>query len=182
MIVYLLFLKYSRLIYFGKASLMIVSYSYVKLLLPICIYLNEFGTCKYKLIFRTLIELIKFAYKSRTWRFVLNVKSLKNFAPALSSIELSFKLKFYNVVLSFIACDRYLEPSYPIELLAKFKWVNILFFSKNFAIFRAPWSPKLLYDKLSSTKVVLSIRPGQINLNKSSSIKFPDKFNEIWIK
>lgn len=175
----MLFLKYSRLIYLGIASLMIFSYSYVKLLLPIYIYLNEFGTCRYKLIFRTLIELIKFASKSRTWRFVLKVKSLKNFAPALSSIEFSFKLKFYKVVFSFIACDKYLEPSYPIELLAKFKCVSILFFSKNLAIFRAPWSPKLLYDKLSSTKVVFNISPGQMNLNKSSSIKFPDKFKEI---
>lgn len=100
-------------------------------------------------------------------------------APALSSIELSFKLKFYSVVFNFRACDKYLDPSYPIELLAKFKWVNILFFNKYLANFLAPWSPILLWARLSYTSVVLSISPGEINLNRSSSIRLPERLKEI---
>lgn len=131
---------------------------------------------------RTLIELSRFASKSKTCKFVLKVKSLKNLAPALSSMEFSFKLKYYRVVLSLRAWERYLDPSYPIELLAKFKWVNILFLIKIFANLRAPWSPILLWDRLSSIRVVLRVRPGHITLNKSSSTRLPDKFSEIYLE
>lgn len=151
----------------------------MKLLPPIYIYFNELGTCKYKLNFLTLIDPSKLAYKSSTSKQVLKVRSLNSLAPALSSIEFSFKLKFWTAVFNFRDCDRYRDPSYPIELLAKFKWVNILFLIKNLAIFLAPWSPSLLCDRLSSIRVVFSIKPGQTNLNKSSSMRFPDRFNEI---
>lgn len=75
----------------------------MKLLLPMNSYFIEFGTCKYRHSLRTVIELNKLAYRSITWIFVLNVKSLKNLAPALSSMEFSFKFKYYKVVLSLIA-------------------------------------------------------------------------------
>jgi len=66
-------------------------------------YFIEFGTCKYKLSLRAVIELNKLAYRSIIWIFVLKVKSLKNLAPALSSMEFSFKFKCYKAVLSLIA-------------------------------------------------------------------------------
>ncbi len=53
----------------------------------------------------------KLASKSNIFKFVLKVKSLKNLAPALSSIEFNFKLKYYNVEFNFRACPKYLEPS-----------------------------------------------------------------------
>ena len=89
------------------------------------IYLNEWGTWMYKHNFLTVIVDNELASKSSIFRFVLKVKSLKNLAPALSSIEFSFKLKYSKVELSFKACAKYLEPSYPIVLLPRFKWVKI---------------------------------------------------------
>lgn len=48
----------------------------------------------------------KFASISRTFKLVLNVRSLKNLAPALSSIALSLRLKYSKVLLSFKACAK----------------------------------------------------------------------------
>lgn len=151
----------------------------MKLLLPIYIYRIECGTWMYKHIFRTVIVDNKLAYMSSIFKFVLKVKSLKNLAPALSSIEFSFKFRYYKLELSFKACAKYLEPSNPITLLLRFKWVNIWFFIRYFEILRAPWSPILLYERLSSTNVVFKVKPGFINLNNSSSIRFPAKLRTI---
>jgi hypothetical protein len=134
----LLFLKYCLWFSYEIASIMMLNYSSVKLLLPMWIYFNEFGTWRYMLIFLTLIGPIKLAYRSRYSKFVLKVKSLNNLAPALSSIEFNLRFRCSKVVFSFIACEIYREPSYPIELLARFKCVSILFFNKNLAILREP--------------------------------------------
>lgn len=65
----------------------------------------------YKHSLRTVIVESRLAYRSRIFRFVLNVKSLKNFAPALSSNEFSLRFNIYKVPLSFRAWAKYLEPS-----------------------------------------------------------------------
>lgn len=66
------------------------------------------------------------------------MRSLKSFAPALSSMEFSFRFMYSRVLLSFRAWERYLDPSYPIELLLRFRLIRILLFIKNFDSFRAP--------------------------------------------
>lgn len=65
----------------------------------------------YRHNFLTVIVDNKLAYKSKIFKFVLKVKSLNNLAPALSSIEFSFKFKYYKVELSFKAWAKYLDPS-----------------------------------------------------------------------
>ena len=60
---------------------------------------------------RVLIDPRRLASRSQTWRLVLKVRSLKNLAPALSSMELSLRLRNSRVVLSLRAWEMYLEPS-----------------------------------------------------------------------
>jgi hypothetical protein len=79
----------------------------------------------YKQSFLTVIVDNELASKSSIFKFVLKVKSLKNLAPALSSIELSFRLKCSKVEFNLSACAKYREPSYAIALFPRFKWVKI---------------------------------------------------------
>ena len=58
---------------------------------------------RYRHIFLTDIVERRLAYISSTFKLVLNVRSLKNFAPALSSIAFNFKLRYSKVELSFKA-------------------------------------------------------------------------------
>ena len=57
----------------------------------------------YKHNFLTVIEDNKLASKSNIFKFVLKVKSFKNFAPALSSIEFNFRFRYSKFEFSFRA-------------------------------------------------------------------------------
>lgn len=55
---------------------------------------------------------------------LLNTRSLKNSAPALSSRLFSLRFSVSRVLFIFKACERYLEPSYPMMLLDRFRLVR----------------------------------------------------------
>ena len=65
------------------------------------------------------------ADKSNNFNPEFKDKSLKNLDPALSSNLLSLRYSYYNDLLIFNACDKYLDPSYPILLLVKFRDIII---------------------------------------------------------
>ena len=58
---------------------------------------------RYRQIFLTDIVERRLAYMSRTFKLVLKVRSLKNFAPALSSIAFNFRLRYSKVEFNFKA-------------------------------------------------------------------------------
>ena len=110
-------------------------------------------------------------------------KSIISLLPALSSKRFSFRSKWIKVLFTFKGYAKNRDPSYPTQLSPRFRCVKIWVFRRNFAIFLAPESPILLWERSSCEIVLFSIRFFIRIEIKSSSIKLPGnaKWVRLWV-